>query len=103
VHKEPKGCVLSSSYIVLGQSFVAVLYGIPQQPSKLQQTLQSQPTQVDRSETQPSTQLNAQKPGQSVQAPSVNSSSLDMFKVETIVGFSYEHNFQIFPASQMTN
>jgi hypothetical protein len=34
---------------------------------------------------------------------SVNSSSLDMFKVATIVGFSYEHNFQIFPASQMTN
>jgi hypothetical protein len=39
------------------------------------QTQQSQSTPVDRSDTQPTAQPKAQKPGQSVQAPPVNSSS----------------------------
>jgi hypothetical protein len=78
--KEPTGLIFSSSYIVPGQSFTAWLRGIPQQPPKLQQTQQSQSTPVDRS-----TQPNAQKSGHSVQAPPVNSSSLDMFKVATVV------------------
>jgi hypothetical protein len=41
---------------------------------------------VDESDTQSTTQPNSQKPGQLVQAPPVNSSSLDnMFKVATVV------------------
>jgi hypothetical protein len=57
--KEPTGRIFSSRYIVPGQSFAAALRGIPQ----LQQIQQSQSKPVDRSDTQPTTQPNAQKSG----------------------------------------
>jgi hypothetical protein len=77
---ELTGNRFSGSRVTPGQSFAAVLRGNTQQPQ--QQQLQP----AERSGDQRRSQQNNQQTGQSVQAPSVNSSSLDdMFKVATIV------------------
>jgi hypothetical protein len=86
-NKGPTGRLFSSNYVVAGQSFAAALSGNSQQ-----QQLHSRPTEkvlrnpVDRTEAQPTVQPHTQNTGQSVKAPTVNSSSLDdMFKVATVV------------------
>jgi len=80
-NKGQTGRLFSSKHVVPGQSFAAALRGDTQQDPQVQRAQQAQNPE-DRAQIQPT----MQKTGQSVQAPSVNSSSLDdMFKVATIV------------------
>jgi hypothetical protein len=69
-------------YIVPEQPFAAVFRDIPQQPPKLQQTTERQPT-PDRSTNQPA--YHAAERTKSRSVSSVNSSISDMFKVATVV------------------